>query len=75
MITLTENVLVFKTDIDDDLHWYNIKKNLELYLPISSCSLDFEDVDRVLRVIGSEIEPFKVKTIIEQHGKTCSELT
>jgi hypothetical protein len=75
MITLTENVLVFKTDIDDDHQWNSIKKNLELHLPISSCSLDFEDVDRVLRVIGSEIEPFEVKTIIEQQGKTCSELT
>jgi hypothetical protein len=75
MITLTENVLVFKTDIDDDHQWNTIKKNLELHLPISSCSLDFEDVDRVLRVIGSEIEPFEVKTIIEQQGKTCSELT
>lgn len=74
MIALTESIFVFKTNIDTPAHWESIKNAIESTFEIESCSIDLEDVDKVMRVIATDIDPIHIISLVEKQGKTCYEL-
>lgn len=68
------NVLVFKTNIssDDDLN--SVKNILSRQNKITRWNVDRDDVDNVLRVEGSGIDPQTIVDLFTTAGLQCEEL-
>jgi hypothetical protein len=72
-LTITE-VLVFKTNISSDEDIRNVTKILALENKIFRWNIDRADIDNVLRIEGSEIEPAYIINLFCSAGFRCEEL-
>ena len=68
------DILVFKTNI-------RYKKNLAVLTPqlnntkgIIRWNLDFDDKDKILRIVASDLHPESIETVVKQAGYYCEEL-
>lgn len=74
MITELQNVLIFKTNIQDPQDVGSLKSILENTPHIHAWSIDTEDVDCVLRIVSSKLTTDTIIHLITNHGYECCEL-
>lgn len=67
-------VLVFKTTAYSEQDKYRIQEALLKLSGVSECSVDMEDVDRVLRVVTQDGKPEAIITTVKAAGIDCCEL-
>ena len=70
-----QKILVFKTDIDTLKGYLAIKGILNSYYGIIEWSLDQDDCDNVLRIVGSaRLNEDSIRTYLEDAGYYCETL-
>lgn len=67
-------VLVFKTSLQTEDDIACIKPSLESSPTIKEWSVDQDDPDNVLRVVGKDLQPEKIITMIKAKGYECEVL-
>jgi len=65
---------VFKTDIDTEADTQIIGDLLNTHEHVIQWSVDLSDVDRLPRVVTSELQQSDIISLINQQGYQCSEL-
>lgn len=65
---------VFKTNIDTETDTKIVGELLDTHEHVIQWSVDISDVDRVLRVVTSELQQSDIISLINQQGYHCSEL-
>lgn len=68
------NTLIFKTNIESDKEFKVVKKILSEKNNIRECTIDLEDVDRVLRILSDSLTVQEVEQEILNMGFYCKEL-
>jgi hypothetical protein len=68
------DILILKTNINSNGDFLTVRNKLSNSHSISECTIDLEDKDKVLRVIGDELNLQKVTSHVESLGFTCEEL-
>ena len=63
-----------KTDISKREDFRKLRNRLLRIYSIRECTIDLEDVDKVVRVVGDEIETNTVVDKIKSYGYLCEEL-
>ncbi len=67
-------MLILKTDINTRYDFRTVKNRLQGYYRINECTIDLDDRDKVVRVIGDNIETNDVVSKIKSYGFLCEEL-
>ena len=67
-------MLILKTDINTGYDFRIVKNRLQGYYRINECTIDLEDRDKVVRVIGNNIETNDIVSKIKSYGFLCEEL-
>ncbi len=67
-------MLILKTDIKNRYDFRKVRNKLQGYYRINECTIDLEDRDKVVRVIGDNIEKNDVVSRIKSYGFLCEEL-
>ena len=67
-------MLILKTDIKNRYDFRKVRNKLQGYYRINECTIDLEDRDKVVRVIGDNIETNDVVSRIKSYGFLCEEL-
>ena len=68
-------MLILKTDINTRYDFRIVKNRLKGYFRINECTIDLDDKDKVVRVIGDIIETNDLVSKIKSYGYLCEELT
>ncbi len=68
------NMAIMKTDISTREDFRKLRNRLLRIYSIRECTIDLEDVDKVVRVVGDEIETNTVVDRIKSYGYLCEEL-
>lgn len=68
------DMLILKTDISTKYDFRIVKNYLSRYYKINNCTIDLDDIDKVVRVIGENIETNDVVDRIKSFGHLCEEL-
>ncbi len=68
------NTLIFKTNIKSDKDFTAVKRALTEKKKINDCTIDFEDVDKVLRILSDSYTAAEVENEIHGLGFYCKEL-
>lgn len=68
------HILVFKTNIDQLSTNCALSEALGKQAEISQWSVDYEDCDRVLRVVSETLSKYDIISLINAHGFECAEL-
>ena len=67
-------MLILKTDINTRYDFRTVKNRLQGYYRINECTIDLDDRDKVVRVIGDNIETNDIVSKIKSYGFLCEEL-
>ncbi len=67
-------MLILKTDINSRYDFSTVKNRLDGSYRINECTIDLEDKDKVVRIIGDNIEVNDVVGRIKSFGFLCEEL-
>jgi hypothetical protein len=73
-MTTTDEILVFKTNIDSETGLQKLAVLLDAILEIEKWSIDLSDCDRILRVKTNVISPLSIVRLTQQAGFSCEEL-
>lgn len=68
------DILILKTNVENKIDFEIIKRSLSDTFQINECTIDLQDNDKVLRVIGSEINIDEVVGKVKDLGYFCEEL-
>ena len=74
MITVINQILIFKTNIQTLADKEQIQHFLNNHDAIDQWNIDQQDIDCVLRVISSSVTPEQIILLITNHGFECAEL-
>lgn len=69
------DILIFKTNIDSEADFLEIRKDLLSSYNIKECTVDFEDKDRVMRIAGNNLKLSDIAASVNTMGFLCEELT
>jgi hypothetical protein len=69
------DILIFKTNIGSDSDFSSVKDSLISSYKLNDCTIDLEDIDKVLRVIGNGINTEDVINKVGTLGFLCEELS
>ncbi len=67
-------IAIMKTDISTRRDFRTVRNRLKRVYKIKECTIDLDDIDKVVRVIGDK---FKIGTIVNKirsYGFLCEEL-
>ncbi len=67
-------MLILKTNINVKDDFISMKNNLRRSFDIQECTIDLDDTDKVVRVIGRRLNKSKVLDRISRLGYVCEEL-
>ncbi|MFZ0456506.1 MAG: hypothetical protein WAM24_22345 [Ignavibacteriaceae bacterium] len=67
-------MLILKTDINSRYDFRTVKKRLKGYYRIDECTIDLDDRDKVVRLVGNKIEANDIVSKIKSYGFLCEEL-
>jgi hypothetical protein len=67
-------ILIFKTNIGSRPDFIPVKNFLNMNFNIYNCTIDLEDSDRVLRVVGENLNTNEVQEKVTMYGFSCEEL-
>lgn len=68
------NVLVFKTDVSEDIEVRAVNALLTTVPGISKWNFDLDDCDRILRIVAANVHANAVEQLLETVGIRCREL-
>ena len=68
------DMLILKTNINSKDAFSSVKMNLNSFYPIEECTIDLDDSDKVMRVIGNDLNKDEVVNSISNLGYVCEEL-
>lgn len=68
------DILIFKTDINSKADFLRIRKELFNTYNLKECTVDLEDKDRILRVVGNNLKIPDITLSVNTIGFTCKEL-
>jgi len=66
-------VLVFKTDLNESLEKI-VRNNLSSFKEIENVDFDFEDCDKILRIVAKENIVSDIESLLLSKGFFCKEL-
>lgn len=69
-----ENILIFKTNVRSRKDLKKLAKCIEEDQRLISWNLDIEDIDKVLRIVASDISAVEVIYLLKKAGFSCEEL-
>ncbi len=72
--TQTRDLFIFRTNIDKESEFLNLKQDMKGILGVHACTIDMEDCDKVLRVECENVTIRKVVEEVRRHGFFCEEL-
>lgn len=67
-------VLVFKTNVTEQAEVSRLHSLLTSFANIKQVSVDLDDCDKVLRIVGDNPSPTQIETLVGSLGLACSEL-
>lgn len=73
-MTNVVNILVFKTNINNEDDRLRIADLLDNHPLIEAWNVDLEDCDKVLRIVSPENIPDDIIALVKSEGLECSEL-
>jgi hypothetical protein len=68
------DILILKTNINSNNEFLTVRNNLSKSYRVSECTIDLEDRDKVLRVIGDELSLKEITSQVTGLGFNCEEL-
>ncbi len=68
------DILIFKTNIYSSSEFSPVKNLLNNKYDIQNCTVDLEDSDKVLRVVGNGLKVNEIKDRVNNFGFLCEEL-
>ena len=68
------DILILKTNINSKDEFLSIKRNIKKAYYINECTIDLEDIDKVLRIRGLDINPDEITSFVTNLGYYCEEL-
>jgi hypothetical protein len=68
------DILILKTNINSKEEFLSVRKNLSRLYSIKECTVDLEDKDKVMRVIGNNLNIYEITSRINHLGFVCDEL-
>ena len=67
-------VLIFKTNASRQSEVSSLQRMLSKFDHIIEVSVDLEDCDKVLRIVGNNPSPSQIQLLVSSLGLTCSEM-
>jgi hypothetical protein len=67
-------MLILKTNINSKIDFKKVKYSLVNYYNINECTVDLGDRDKVLRVVGNELDIDDVISTVKELGYYCEDL-
>jgi hypothetical protein len=67
-------ILILKTDINTRNDFKKVKNRLKGFYRLNECTIDLDDRDKVVRVIGENIRTNDIVSKINSYGFLCEEL-
>ncbi|SKB64385.1 hypothetical protein [Daejeonella lutea] len=67
-------VLVFKTNVSEQSDVSRVHSLLTSFTNIKQVSVDLDDCDKVLRIVGIKPSPAQIAALLASLGLACSEL-
>lgn len=67
-------VLIFKTNASRQSEVSSLQRMLSRFDHIIEVSVDLEDCDKVLRIVGNNPSPIQIQLLVSSLGLTCSEM-
>lgn len=67
-------ILILKTNIDSNYDFLSVKGRLNKSYNLKECTIDLEDRDKVLRIIGNNLILKEITARINGFGFVCEEL-
>ncbi|WP_348825308.1 hypothetical protein [Flavobacterium aestuarii] len=71
MENLTENILVFATNIKTENDKLKIRSTLDEHSEIDDWNIDQEDIDCVLRIVSKSLTEEQIIKLIDKHDFEC----
>ena len=68
------DILILKTNITSKNNFIPVKDFLRYYYDINECSIDLEDIDKVVRITGNNLNTDEVISRVSGLGFQCEEL-
>ncbi len=68
-------ILVLKTNISSKIDFKKVRHSLNNLFKINECTVDFDDRDKVLRIVGNELNMEDVVHRVKNLGYYCEDLT
>ena len=67
-------VLIFKTNASKQSEVSSLQNLLSRFAHIIEVSVDLDDCDKVLRIVGNNPSPTQIQLLVSSLGLTCSEM-
>ena len=67
-------IFILRTNIDSKDDFASVKNDLDHSYRINECTIDLDDRDKVVRVVGENIKKEEVLSRINSLGFNCEEL-
>ncbi|MDP3467264.1 MAG: hypothetical protein Q8S11_02950 [Daejeonella sp.] len=67
-------VLIFKTNVSKQSDVSSLQNLLSRHAHILQVSVDLEDCDKVLRIVGNNPSPTQIQLVVSSLGLTCLEM-
>ncbi len=67
-------ILILKTNINSKSDFIPVKDFLRYFYDIKDCSIDLEDIDKVVRITGNNLDLNEVISRVNGLGFQCEEL-
>jgi len=71
---LKMEVLIFKTNVSKQSDVSSLQNLLSRHAHILQVSVDLEDCDKVLRIVGNNPSPTQIQLVVSSLGLTCLEM-
>jgi len=71
---LKMEVLIFKTNVSKQSDVSSLQNLLSRHAHILQVSVDLEDCDKVLRIVGNNPSPTEIQLVVSSLGLTCLEM-
>lgn len=68
-------IAIMKTDISTREDFRRVRNRLLRIYSIRECTIDLEDIDKVVRVVGDKIKTNTLVDKIKSYGYLCEELS
>lgn len=68
------DILIFKTDIKSEADFIRVRKDLSGIYKLKECTVDLEDKDRILRIVGDNLKLSDIALSVNTIGYSCEEL-